>query len=246
MENNSRRPLTIHEKLGKYWIYLTNMRLIFYPLSNKEIISQELEEIDYYSYFEKEYYSEIQTPSFLAKNCIRIWVGLTRFDLIGKESIIKEIFQEFELRISLRLRKGAVIDPNLFEEIKSIASTTGISLAELLKNGIFSFIINTNGKHKKYVEYEYNWNFLSTSENSTKVILIPAMTRIENKEIESPKSFLRDLKEHLNKNKNTDEDGNETTTYRIPQNVALWLNNTKRTRLSLDLASTELFGERIK
>jgi hypothetical protein len=74
LENNSNQPEKIHQKLGDFWVYLTNLRLVFIPQSGNPI-SQAIENIDYYSFMEKK--------SALGKSRIRLWIGLTRLDIIS-------------------------------------------------------------------------------------------------------------------------------------------------------------------
>jgi hypothetical protein len=55
-----------------------------------------LEKIDYYTFFETK-------SAFLTKYRIRMWIGLTRLDLIGDKLVLKEIFSEFRTSIQLKI-----------------------------------------------------------------------------------------------------------------------------------------------
>ena len=204
--NNSNRPTRISKKLGKYWVYVTNLRVVFCSDSVKKSFSEAFENIDYYSLFETksdfltkyreeiDRYSLYNTKSaFATKHRIRVWIGLTRLDLIGDKKTLEEILGEFRTRIQLKFKKGAEIithvngeEFQMFRDIENMAKERNVSLADVLEKGTFSFKIDNAWAFKmKQSEYyktgrtiwenEENWNLTDLPDGSIKVTLIPAI-----------------------------------------------------------------------
>ncbi|MGD0405702.1 MAG: hypothetical protein ABSB10_03530 [Candidatus Bathyarchaeia archaeon] len=200
--NNSNRPTKISKKLGKYWVYVTNLRLIFYSDSGKNHIYELLENVDYYSFFETK-------NKFTTKYRIRVWIGLTRLDLIEERKLLEKILGEFRTSIQLKLKKGAEIivsteargirtDFPMFRDIMNMAEymakKRNVSLLDVLEKGTFTFEIE-NGKafemkQEKYYksaraiwENEENWNLIDLPDGSIRVTLIPAVPITRKKSI---------------------------------------------------------------
>jgi hypothetical protein len=171
LQNNSNRPEKINLTLGRYWVVLTNFRIVFYSESNP-MISEKIEDVDYYSLFKKEGHFE--------KYRLRLWIGLTRLDLISEKENLEEIFVECKKRITLKLKKGASVimaingeETPIYKAMLDLAKSQNIEMIDLLREGKISLTFQ-NMKHNSQVENEDNWNLLDNSDGSMKVILIPA------------------------------------------------------------------------
>jgi hypothetical protein len=178
----------LHKKMGKHWVIVTNMRLIFYPAAgnktrvkdkNVGCFSEKLENVDYFAYIEQ--------GKILPKNYIRVWINLTRFDLLGDRTNLQEILNQFKTSIQLKLKKGAVIlyslggkETGLYRYLMTIAKEQNIDLVDLLSKGSISYTIPkekaaVSSKGRKYMENECNFNYIDCPDGSIKVILIPSL-----------------------------------------------------------------------
>jgi hypothetical protein len=175
LENNSNQPEDIHEKIGQFWVYLTNMRFAFVPNSGIPIL-EEIENIDYYSLIEKK--------SAFGKNRIRVWIGLTRLDLISDRENLSEIFDNMSEHVKRKLRKGAVIlssldekSTGILEGVEKIAQQKHMTMGDLLRNEnmTISWVSPKNEDDDTFLEDEWNWNMFDNGDGTVKVVLVPAI-----------------------------------------------------------------------
>ena len=174
LENNSNQPEKIHQKLGNFWVYLTNLRLAFVPQSGKPIF-QAIENIDYYSLIEKK--------SAFGKNRIRVWIGLTRLDLISDHDNLSDIFDNMKKHIELKLRKGAVIFSSLdgkstgiLELMEKTAKEKNVTVGDLMRNGKITLLkCKIDNQNESSLENEWNWNKLDNGDGTANWVLVPAV-----------------------------------------------------------------------
>jgi len=169
----SKKPIKLDKNSEKFWLYITNMRLVLCAKSG-HLMSEKMSDIDHFSYREK--------GRLLPKAYIRLWIGTKKTDLIGERENIKQIYNEFQKYIKQRLKKGGVVLVDLIPKLLAFSKETNADWTQALHSGgeivlsIDEEVLKRSPKgFVKMLEDEWNWNLEYLSNGKVKITIIPEL-----------------------------------------------------------------------